>query len=552
MPPDSKDSAASSAVPAVGIADFFKHKRGNHDCSPGVATKRAKSPPSADACDADAVRGALRPARGGNARQGGGAQARVTDYFSTASSSWSRQAMVGQTPCGEAQTEDEQSLSQSLTQTPDDDADGCSGDGLDAQCEGAASPRGATPRLVLKELPEAVSWTAAAAVVDWEFGARFLPCPVHGDGPGKLPTEIKALCFTKAMQRLDKLHQLGACSHAFVRATHTRLQHSIGVAFLAQVTLASLRDNLSRLHAALPQTPHEAAQASSRAMAAAAPAGAVPGYLPALAEDRDELCVIMAALAHDAGHGPKSHLFELVVGELFAEAGAAWTHEEMSVRMVPRMLAEHQAAFAGSRLRDLEADDVIFIQECIAGKDVHVVPGAVVAASSSQAAVCAQASWRGRGASKQYLYDIVSNIFSGLDVDKLDYLMRDALTIEHARSADFLRRVQALTGLCRRAQVRWCAAEGADAAEQGEGQGAGAGGGGRWGVCFPRRDVASVSMVFEQRQSMHRQVYNHYSVKPFERAYLRIFRSLDTARVHFRRHGRVESYARVLMCTCWY
>ena len=161
MPPDSKDSAAVSAVPAVGIADFFKHKRGNHDGSPGVATKRAKSPPSADACDADAVRGALRPARGGNARQGGGAQARVTDYFSTASSSWSRQAMVGQTPCGEAQTEDEQSLSQSLTQTPDDDADGCSGDGLDAQCEGAVSPRGATPRLVLKELPEAVSWTAA-------------------------------------------------------------------------------------------------------------------------------------------------------------------------------------------------------------------------------------------------------------------------------------------------------------------------------------------------------------------------------------------------------
>ena len=32
---------------------------------------------------------------------------------------------------------------------------------------------------------------------------------------------------------------------------------------------------------------------------------------------------------------------------------------------------------------------------------------------------------RGRGGNKWYLYDIISNVDSGLDVDKLDYMLRD-------------------------------------------------------------------------------------------------------------------------------
>lgn len=69
----------------------------------------------------------------------------------------------------------------------------------------------------------------------------------------------------------------------FPRATYCRLQHCIGTAHLARVLLDQLKSNL-------------------------------PDRVRL--EEKHELCVIIAALVHDLGHGPLSHTFEREVGSL--------------------------------------------------------------------------------------------------------------------------------------------------------------------------------------------------------------------------------------------
>ena len=81
---------------------------------------------------------------------------------------------------------------------------------------------------------------------------------------------------TPDWQRLDSIKQLGGCSYVYPSATHTRKEHSIGVCHLAGVMVKHLRKEQHYLGI----------------------------------DDDDELCVKLAGLVHDIGHGPFSHMFE--------------------------------------------------------------------------------------------------------------------------------------------------------------------------------------------------------------------------------------------------
>ena len=81
---------------------------------------------------------------------------------------------------------------------------------------------------------------------------------------------------TPDFQRLDNIKQLGGCSYIYPSATHTRKEHSIGVCHLAGLMVKHLRTAQPTLGI----------------------------------DDDDELCVKLAGLVHDIGHGPFSHMFE--------------------------------------------------------------------------------------------------------------------------------------------------------------------------------------------------------------------------------------------------
>lgn len=188
--------------------------------------------------------------------------------------------------------------------------------------------------------------------------AVLLRDPVHGLISFEEEEEsiIPRLLEAPEVQRLRRIRQLGLTSLAFPGAEHTRFSHALGAAHVMQLFIARLR----KIH---DQLPFWQRLTSERA--------------------RDALA---AALLHDVGHGPLSHLFEDAVAHA---TGKCRLHEEWTEQM---LLDESTTVH-----RILAADDSELPRR-VAGlvRGEHELP---------------------------YLARAVSGTF---DVDRCDYLLRDA------------------------------------------------------------------------------------------------------------------------------
>src|ERR1700722_182233 len=106
--------------------------------------------------------------------------------------------------------------------------------------------------------------------------------PVHGLVAFESAEEsiVERLMDTPEVQRLRRVRQLGVTSLAFPGAEHSRFAHAIGAAFVMKLLLVRLRaiDDVLPLH-------------------------------QRVTEERGREA-LAAALLHDLGHGPLSHLFE--------------------------------------------------------------------------------------------------------------------------------------------------------------------------------------------------------------------------------------------------
>lgn len=189
----------------------------------------------------------------------------------------------------------------------------------------------------------------------------FIQDAIHGDI--KVSRNVLPFIQTPQFQRLRNIKQLGSVVFIFPNATHTRFEHSLGTYHLGRQLITELRKTQPEL-------------AISK---------------------RDIQCVEIAALCHDLGHGPFSHLFD----QLFMPAvgHGTWTHEAASQDMLEYLIDDNYI--------DVESEDVSFIKDLITGKPK----------STSQRE------------EQQYLFQIVANKKNGLDVDKLDYLARDSYSI---------------------------------------------------------------------------------------------------------------------------
>src|SRR5688572_18694608 len=111
--------------------------------------------------------------------------------------------------------------------------------------------------------------------------------PVHGlvefdaDEEGIVPALLEA----SEVQRLRRIRQLGLAALAYPGADHTRFSHAIGAAFVMTRFIRRMR----RIHESLPFWQRVTTERARDALA--------------------------AALLHDVGHGPFSHLFEEALPE---------------------------------------------------------------------------------------------------------------------------------------------------------------------------------------------------------------------------------------------
>ena len=320
-----------------------------------------------------------------------------------------------------------------------------------------------------------------------------------------------------------------------MNATHTRYEHSFGVAHLAQKSVESLRTKQ-----------------------------------PALSITAKEVLLVkMAGLTHDMGHGPLSHAFEFVLSTMGVDA----RHEELSLKLIDAALASRGLAVDMTRLDEplmeidpsskpsgssraaggvaihantfgyiddrfqeehvLSADhvitsrDIVFVKECILGEPL---PGLQ--------------DFIGRPIEKEFLYDVVNNRHSGKDVDKDDYYVRDAaragiceakmdmLLIESAR----VTKIQCQVANCFRCQQRRLrqhernilgGGSNSTSAESGLEPGT------HLSLAYPKKYATTVIKFFDRRQELHQTIYTHKTAKSIEYMVCDVLMKADpTFRIH--------------------
>ena len=185
---------------------------------------------------------------------------------------------------------------------------------------------------------------------------------IHGDIA--LTENEWAVVNTATFQRLRRIKQLGMGHLTYPNATHTRFAHSLGV-------FGTMCRILSRLDGGEPRV-----------------------------ETRDKENLRLAALLHDIGHYPYSHLVEMVDSVLLTEEQIGPRNKELTVSR--ERYPNHEKV--GQTIVEMQ-DDLV---RAIGSKDRAREIGNLFA--------------REKAADQQ----LSKLIHSSLDMDRMDYLLRDA------------------------------------------------------------------------------------------------------------------------------
>jgi HD superfamily phosphohydrolase len=227
---------------------------------------------------------------------------------------------------------------------------------------------------------------------------------------------MERIIDTPEFQRLRELKQLGATYFVFPSATHSRFSHSLGVSHLAGELMETLQKNQARL--------------------------GISG--------RDIELTRIAALVHDIGHGPFSHLYDEHV-----KPSTQSDHEIRGCDVFREMVIKYELP-----LTQWELEKVILM----------INPTNEV--------------------KNKWSYQIVANKLCQIDVDKLDYIRRDSYHLGIKINDSFSRLITS---------ARVVETPGGDEV-----------------LAWPKKLEFSIFNLFAARYQLHRQVYNHHSVKAHE------------------------------------
>ena len=240
---------------------------------------------------------------------------------------------------------------------------------------------------------------------------------------------------TPLFQRLRNLKQLGVCYLVFPNAVHTRFEHSLGAYHLAKKLLNNLIINSDIISLSEPLKNitylHEYFDNNSYIL---------DDYI------RELICI--AALCHDLGHGPFSHIFDDKFIPMISDKyniDLVKHHEYRSCVLLRTIIKS-------TSLSNLITDDEIEFMCSLINPDKNKHQG--------------------------YIYQIVSNTLNGLDVDKYDYLVRDSMSLGISIAFSFDKLINNAKVVNNK-------------------------------IVFPKHIDSDIINLFTTRHYMHRKIYSH-------------------------------------------
>lgn len=259
---------------------------------------------------------------------------------------------------------------------------------------------------------------------------------------------------TPEFQRLRYIKQLGTCIYAFPNANHCRFSHSIGTYYLAGQILDNIskKDDKNYVDNYLGSIKELVPYFTEKC-----------GGNPILDDYIKELIKI-AALCHDLGHGPFSHVFDDIFLPKYNINNLSSSHELRS-----KLILEHIILANNLLSKNISKNELEFIKNVIDPSDNHV----------------------------GFVYQIVSNSYNGIDVDKFDYITRDCYVLGLKNGFDY-------EGLVKYAYV----------SKDGN-------------IEYHEKMLYEIKKMFDTRYSLHKQIYCHKTVIAAQIMITELFEVID-------------------------
>jgi len=264
------------------------------------------------------------------------------------------------------------------------------------------------------------------------------------------------LIDTVFFQRLRNLLQLGTANLVYPSATHTRFEHSIGVSHLAKKMLESIEKNSDQtmINKYLSNIPE--LQEYYKTTYGDLPHNKLDSMIYIL--------VSVAALFHDIGHGAGSHLFDDMVVNAIKDPTKKnhpmEVHEGRSCEILRYIIKTDTR-------RKNDNDNTTLLHEVFDDNLIKFMQNLIEPDKKLH---------------KGFIYEIVSNGRNGIDVDKIDYLIRDRKTLgvqiggfEHSRLISDATVINNT-------------------------------------ICYPKQMHSEIVALFTTRYLMHKRVYGHKTV----------------------------------------
>lgn len=275
---------------------------------------------------------------------------------------------------------------------------------------------------------------------------------VHGNI--KIPPLCVAIMDTPQFQRLRDIKQLGGAPYVYPGGSHSRFEHSLGVCHLAGRLMRKLQEQR-----------------------------------PDRISDKDVMCVQIAGLCHDMGHGPFSHAFEKL---FLPKDKVTLEHEKIATLMIDHMLETEEGL--KKKFEEWEwRDEKGIVQKGIDINDKEFIKRLIIGSKDDAS--------DGRDHEKRFLYEVVNNKTNGVDVDKWDYIVRDCHHLGIGTDFDYNRMIESSRVIDKVKKK--------DGTIEDEPH-----------ICWRDKEIFNILQMFHTRYTLHKKVYQHRGIKAVEMMFM--------------------------------